>query len=308
LDSVIGQDFESVEIIAVNDGSTDASADVLSAYAKTCSKLKVITQENQGLGGARNTGIRAAQGEYLLFLDSDDLLTPQTALSHLYERASATDADMVCFGMNFVTEDGTVLSVYRAYETGEKMMTPESFLYEFANNSYACNKLYRTTLFQKTGILFPQRAWYEDLATIPKAILHSSKILLTDQVFHNYLQRDNSIMHCSNPDRVIEMIDAVDGVCTYYRDHEAFERYYETLEYMTALHVLVLATNRVAADIPTHPLLKRLRQYCEEMFPTFQKNTLLRTLPFRRKMIYIFSKLKCYRALRFLNKLNGLRK
>ena len=309
LDSVLQQDLESFEVIAVNDGSTDSCADILLEYSKKYDNLKVITQENQGLGGARNTGIQVAEGEYLLFLDSDDTLSTNVALSFLYEKAMTTDADMVCFGMNYTSADGDILSVYKVRETGEVVMSAEQYLLTFANNSYACNKMYRTSLFKKNNIVFPQRAWYEDLATIPKIILQSTKVLLTDQVFYNYLQRSNSIMHSYNLDRNIEMIDAVDGVLSYYRKHRAFDKYYAVLEYLTVLHVLVLATNRVASANPKHPLLKQFREYCIDKFPVYAKNDIIRQqLPFKRKLIYALSKCRFYMGLFWLNKLYGLRK
>ena len=307
LDSALQQEFDSFEVVAVNDGSPDACGDILAEYGQRYPHLKVITQENRGLGGARNTGIAASEGDFLLFLDSDDTLAAG-ALAFLYDQAQRSDADMVCFGMNYVAEDGRILSTYRALDGGVRQLTSQEYLIHFANNSYAWNKFYRASLFKGHDIRFPSRAWYEDLATIPKIVLQSQTIVLTDRVFYNYLQRGDSIMHLSHADRVAEMLDAVEDVLNYYKQNGAFDAYFETLEYLTVLHVLVLATNRVASIDPTHPLLRQFYDYTLSRFPNFRKNAMLKThLPRRRKMIYALPQRKLYRALFWLNKLNNLR-
>ncbi len=307
LDSVLNQNLDSFEIIAVNDGSPDACGDILSEYSKKYSNLKVITQENAGLGGARNTGILSAKGKYLLFLDSDDTLCGG-ALSFLYDTAEKYDGDIVSFGINYITEANDVILTYKATPFGVKCMAPYEYLLEFANNSYACNKLYKAELFKDNNVSFPQRAWYEDLATVPKLILNCKNIVLTDKIFYNYLQRSDSIMHVSNQDRNIEMIDAVDGVINYYKSKNCFEQYFDILEYMAILHLLVLATNRVAGTDPKHVLLKKFHQYTKSNFPNFKKNKNISiSLPVRRKFIYAFSKRKMYRCLYLLNKINNIR-
>ncbi len=96
LDSVLAQTFKDFEIICVNDGSTDGSLDILNAYAQKDARIKVITQENQGLSGARNTGLFHAKGEYIYFLDSDDAIHPQT-LEICHTLAQKENAQLVSF-------------------------------------------------------------------------------------------------------------------------------------------------------------------------------------------------------------------
>ena len=307
LDSVLMQDFDSFEVIAVNDGSTDSSGDILSEYEKSYSNLLIINQENMGLGGARNSGINCATGKYLLFLDSDDTIAGG-ALSYLYKKAEQEDGDIVCFGINYVTEQGDTVLTYKASQSESESIGADEYLEAFANNSYVWNKLYKSELFKNNEIYFPQRAWYEDLATVPKLILHSKKIVLTDKIFYNYLQRSDSIMHVANEDRNIEMIEAVDSVLEYYKKNNSYERFYNTLEYIAVLHILVLATNRVASTNPKHYLLKKFNEYVTLHFPNYRKNsTLGKCLSFRRKLIYFLSKNKLYSCLYLLNKLNKFR-
>ncbi len=97
LDSVVGQSYRNLEIICINDGSPDNSAEILEYYAKKDSRIKIITQKNEGLSGARNTGINAATGDYIIFLDSDDWIDPDT-VENAVSVAEKNGSDVVMWG------------------------------------------------------------------------------------------------------------------------------------------------------------------------------------------------------------------
>ena len=104
LDSVVNQTMEDIEIICVDDGSTDASARLLRSFQDEDMRLRVLLREHCGAGPARNAGIEAAEGRYIKFLDSDDIFAPQ-ALACLYETAEKYAAELVlCSGRNFRTD------------------------------------------------------------------------------------------------------------------------------------------------------------------------------------------------------------
>lgn len=96
LDSCLGQDFEDIEVVCVNDGSTDRSVEILDAYAKFDSRIRIINKENGGLSSARNAGIREACGKYIMFVDSDDWIA-SNAVGILYQNAENNNSDMVIF-------------------------------------------------------------------------------------------------------------------------------------------------------------------------------------------------------------------
>ena len=105
LDSVIAQSFEDIEVICVNDGSTDSSLEILKRYADNDSRIKIISQKNKGAGAARNVGIENAAGEYVYFMDSDDYLN-----SDAFERLNGfldDEPDFVMFKISNFYEDGT---------------------------------------------------------------------------------------------------------------------------------------------------------------------------------------------------------
>ena len=104
LDSLVNQTFEDFEVICVNDGSTDLSLGILEGYALSDSRFKIISQENKGLSGARNTGIQHVQGKYVLFVDSDDWLE-ENALEELYNHVKGFDSDITMFKFRYYNED-----------------------------------------------------------------------------------------------------------------------------------------------------------------------------------------------------------
>ena len=111
LDSVVTQDLDDIEIICINDGSTDGSAGILSEYATQYEKLFILDKENSGLSAARNSGLSVAKGKYILFLDSDDFLADSSAVSRLYDKAEHDSLDQLFF-------DATV--IFESEETKEK--------------------------------------------------------------------------------------------------------------------------------------------------------------------------------------------
>lgn len=307
IDSVLQQNFESFEIIAVNDGSTDNSSEILNRIAEKDGRVKPITQENKGLGGARNTGIEKAEGEYLLFLDSDDTIKNGTLFT-CYEAAKETGADIVCFGMESVREDGSTISFKKIHEGPMKVCYRDEKPLFFADNPFITNKLIKRSLFIDNNIFFPERVWYEDIRTLAKLYLNINKIALLEDCFYNYLIRENSIMHVKNTDRNVEMIYAMEDIIGYYKEKGEYEKRRDELLYTTCLHVMVFATLRVAAIDPKYKLLKEFYDFTETNFPDFKKSTLPKeNFTMRHRVIFEFSKRKMYFALKMLDRLNKLR-
>ena len=307
LDSVLNQGFDGVEIIAVNDGSTDSSGEILKTYAEKYNNIIVINQENGGQGDAKNKGIKNASGDYFLFLDSDDSIKKDT-LKVCYDTATKTDADIVWFGRESISESGNSLG-FKKIHTGEmRLIDKDEMPLLYADDSFITNKLIKKELFLDNNIFYPERAWYEDFRVLAKIFLKAKKIALLEDCFYNYLIRSNSIMHVQNTDRNIEMIYALDDIIDYYKENGEFENHREELSYTASLHIMVFATLRVASIDTHHPLLKKFYDYTEEKFPDFKENPLIKanfTTP--HKVIFELSKRKMYKSLYLLNKMNNLR-
>lgn len=208
LDSLIAQTYKDFEVILVNDGSTDSSPAMCEEYAARDTRFRVLHQENKGLSGARNTGIEAAQGEYLFFLDSDDYL-PLDTLEILHAVAMETGADYVA---------GTSLRKYgdkkeerlriRDEVHGVEVYTGTEKMYYYIKRpkmtSSACGKLYAKELFRE--IQFPVGRLYEDVATTYRLVYAAERIAFTEKSTYVYREREGSIMKRKCTSRDFDLI------------------------------------------------------------------------------------------------------
>lgn len=283
LDSVILPGREDYEILAVDDGSPDGSGAIAEDYARRYPGLvRVIHQENGGLGAARNTGIEAAQGEYLLFLDSDDSLAPG-ALEEMLEELRQ-DCDILIFDYLCVSEAGHTLK----YQTGcarEDRFTLAEYPQLVTELPSACNKLWRRRLFAESGVRFPRRLWFEDLATSPRLYLRARSIRSVRRPWLRYLQRSGSITNAKNPARNAEIIPALDMVLEDYRAQGRFEDFANELELLAIQHQLLASTVRVNLAEPKSPLQGELLADLNRKFPRWRENPYLSQLPAQHRLL-----------------------
>lgn len=304
LESVIRPDLSDYEIIAVNDGSTDNSLAVLeSCREKYPALIRIVSTPNGGLGHARNEGIDAARGEYLMFLDSDDYLS-ENAVSEMLETLSG-GADMYIFDFRSVNESGDELIYYTGYEQegNVTLITHPELLTAMPN---AVNKLCRRTLFTETGIRFPSRIWYEDLCTMPKLYLHTESIVSVHKMWYNYLMRSGSITNSTNERRNLEIITVVDSVCDYYREYDCFETYRTELEFMAFYNQYLTSSTRVALMNAKSPVLDELRENYIRKFPDFEKNAKIKTMPKKWALLSKLIKARQYGAVAAIMKINNI--
>lgn len=175
LDCLIGQTLDEIQIIVVNDGSTDSTAKIIAEYAEKNSNILALTQPNSGVSAARNNGISHAEGKYTLFLDSDDLLSPD-ALEKIYNRFEATDADMaICRILRFGYGG-------EEFNPVAESLSKEDVIDCFDNrllwNFLLGNKCFRTEMIKNCEVRFPPLRYSEDGAFIMQ-IIHSQKPKIT---------------------------------------------------------------------------------------------------------------------------------
>ena len=251
--SVLNQTYTDFELILVDDGATDSSGEICDKLALTDDRIRVIHQQNKGLGGARNTGIEESSTEYLFFLDSDDSIMPDT-LKKLMETASDNKADIVIFGYLSVDEKGNTLNEFSNDLPKDKVMSPDEHPELFLAVPNAWNKLYKRELFTENNIRYPERLWYEDLHTTPKLMLHAKRVTVIGDKFYLYLIRSGSIMNNPNVKRNKEIMDAVSAIDSYFKKNNMREKFSSELEflfmnniYMAAVRVLKVNSGDSAA-------------------------------------------------------------
>ncbi|MCL2356389.1 MAG: glycosyltransferase [Defluviitaleaceae bacterium] len=192
LNSVTSQTYTRLEIILVNDGSTDNSGKICDEYAGIDNRIIVIHQENAGLSAARNSGLEIATGSYITFVDSDDWLSPDCI-----EILARADGDISVCNPVYVWENGKTLS--RKYSRRESLMplvmdsvqALRLLLLQTEFDTSAWAKLYKAKIFQ--DIRFPVGKKYEDMGTIYKLFYASKKIVYCKVNKYYYFQRDDSI-------------------------------------------------------------------------------------------------------------------
>lgn len=194
LNSAILQDLEEIEIICVNDGSTDNSSELLEKYAKRDSRIKIINQNNSGAGIARNNAIKHAQGEYILFLDSDDWIEENTCVL-LYNYAQKLDADLVLFDC-LIHRDQYNKELRFLDETYENTLFDYENIKDKVFNGplgVIWNKFYKTKYLKENNIYFPNHKLFNDVEFHIKTMTLTNKITYIKNLFYHY----NNITHFS---------------------------------------------------------------------------------------------------------------
>jgi len=195
IDSIINQGYQNIEIILVNDGSTDKSAIICDEYALSDNRFKVINKKNEGQAVARNIGILAATGDFIEFVDSDDFLNPESFKT--FDQAIQSHPEVDIFTANYNRIDATKECINSIFLTN----TPLSWYYflklrldldKFEN--VGC-PLYIVNLsfILKHNLFFEKGNPIEDLLWTPQIILHANKILTLDFTHYNYVKREGSV-------------------------------------------------------------------------------------------------------------------
>lgn len=194
VNSVLAQEPDDIEIILVDDGSSDGSSVLCDTFSKKDSRIRVIHRENGGLSAARNTGIAAAQGTWISFVDSDDALAPDTLKGNLDYAEQIPDTDLVEFPVTvrYGSPDSFNFDFEPLDAKGGQVFT-HWIQSQGYNHCFACNKLFRATLFDK--IRFPEGQSFEDAAICPAIIRSCRTVRYSNIGRYLYYESQGSITH-----------------------------------------------------------------------------------------------------------------
>ena len=188
IDSVLAQTCQDFELLLIDDGSPDGCGKICDDYAaKYPGKLRAIHQPNGGAGAARNRGIQLASGEYLLFVDGDDYLSPDflAALSAVIQKAPA---DLILFGAQ-VERDGKKVDELHEAIPAESLLSVKDEPALFFGVMAPWNRAYRRTLFTAHDIDFATKVWYEDIRVVTKLLAVAQTAYRLPGAYYHYLQR-----------------------------------------------------------------------------------------------------------------------
>lgn len=208
INSIIKQSYNNLEILIIDDGSTDSSGKICDEYLKKDFRIKVIHQENQGLSGARNTGLKYSTGDYITFIDSDDFID-KNMIKEMLNNLIETNSDIVVCGTIFCNEEGEYL--YEKVSKDKIIYKNEYQIKELVNGInipvMSWGKLFKKEILN--NFEFPLKKYHEDVFTTYKLLDKANKTNVLDKSYYYYRQVQGSIMNSSFNIKHLDGIEAV---------------------------------------------------------------------------------------------------
>ena len=300
LTSLLNQTLQDIEIIVVNDGSTDNSQKIIDEFQQNFpDKIKAHSKENGGLSDARNFGLEKVRGDFIGFLDSDDFVSA-TMFGEMYDLAQKHSAEMVICNLQKVDEQGQIIEKLTQIPNLPEKIDLEKNFSVFSDISYfACNKLFRKDLFQSKR--FKKGVHFEDIQLIPQILLECKTLAQTQKFHYNYFLRADSISK-THTEKGLDIFWAVEDVelafeNSIYSDKKKELKNFQILEgmYTFLAYLAFVKEEKVYRKMSTELqkfMKKRTISKSEILnYRRFGRNYLL-TLPLRKKIYYLlyFSK------------------
>ena len=215
VDSILGQTYRDIEVLLIDDGSSDRCGEICDEYARIDNRIRVFHTENRGVASARQTGLLEARGEYIGFVDSDDWIEPEMFRTMLSGIENANADIIVCA---FWREHFSSRREHRIRETVYTGKDALRALVEGTISNYLWDKLYHRALLQ--NILFPIGKLYEDIPVMHQIVGKSNRTVLVQQPLYHYRQRPESITKEYSAKNLIDYADAHLSRYFWFREHE----------------------------------------------------------------------------------------
>lgn len=271
LDSLVNQSIDDYEVILINDGSKDSSAEIIESYKKKYPEIiNAVTVENGGQGRARNIGIKMAKGKYLGFADSDDWVSPDM-FKHMYEKAEEENADLTVCDIEECYDDGSSRTINMSrYERLIKIDTA------------VWDKLIRRDLVE--DVYFPEgKVWYEDLSFVIKIALKSKKQARLPESLYFYRVGQESTMNNNNSRKNLDIIKILDDLKVYMLPLG----YKEEFNSLVINHLLLETIKRVDKQNGSDKkeVMRELRAYVRQNIPNLTKCESFKAETLNRRII-----------------------
>lgn len=278
IESILKQTYTNLEIILVDDGSTDNCGKICDEFADKDKRIIVIHKKNGGLSDARNTGINIAKGKYITFIDSDDFIT-ENAIELLYNNIVKYRKEISVGLINtFTNENGIKINkkneIIWVYDREQAM---EQLLYNSIYTSSTAGKLFETKLFK--NIRFPYGKKYEDLATVYKLVFESNGVVISNQIVYNYFTaRQGSIMNEKFSPTRMDALYYTEDILKFIK-----EKIPDIED--AAIIRLVIECRDILVEIPNKEEYKEYEEYAYKYIKKYKLKTIFnKKLPLKRKV------------------------
>lgn len=250
IESLLNQTLIDIEIVIVNDGSTDGTLNKIKSVIKNDNRVKLINKKNQGVVEARKTGFINSTGEYVLFIDGDDWLDIETC-QRCYEKLLEDDYDILYYGYYMAYDNGENIKV----DIKEEVLNDKQFLRELLLvNVKGCmwTKVIRRSYLIDNNIDFPKGIIYgEDLAMSIDIACYKPKVVTINEPFYYYYQRENSITNSKLTNQGFHIINALDYIKECMIKNNLFEEFIEEYNYLVYRNLFYsfITCNNEVSDI-----------------------------------------------------------
>lgn len=271
--SVVNQSYKNIEIIIINDCSTDNVKTIIDKYKKIDKRISNYENEkNMGVGYTRNRGLDLAKGKYIYFLDSDDYIE-EKCLELLYKSISR-NSSFSCMLKGFKEIDGKRTETYRTFEELLLLQSPSVDI-----------RLFNKKVIDMSKVRFSDLKIAEDLEFIFKLLIFNEHVSFVDEALYTYVIHEDSSLR-SNSSNQLDTLLAFDSICEFAKINNKYDLFVKTIEFAAVSHILVGTTSRImnTENYKKEDILKCVN-YVKEKFPNWEMNEYVHK--------YLFNNLRC---------------
>lgn len=292
--SILNQTYKKIEIILIDDGSTDNSYNICSQYSKKYNNIKFYSKKNEGPGPARNLGIRHASGKYIGFVDSGDLIC-KNMYEEMMSIAMDVNADIVQCGFKKIDEKGEELYTVSLVSEQEIIEGHYNSSLEYARwkklDSFLWNKIFKIELFHNVEL--PSLFYGEDQVALVKLFNNSQRVLLMPEIFYHYVQDRNSLYHQDFNLRQLDSIIAGKMMYEYHKNH-----FSELMPYYSARVIQYIIKFYYPLKISNYKnkktILKDMKIDYKKHSHVLNEKNILKNIPKKRRILLKLSRVNLF--------------
>lgn len=287
LESLVNQTYNELEILVINDGSSDETEKIVKEFENKYKNLKLLNKINGGLSSARNYGINFAKGEYITFVDGDDYLDKKT-YEDVMEKLIYEKSEMAIFSYKKIFKNKI-----KKIKLNKKLYS-ENFLRKIFSKSdeasiIVCNKIFKKSIIIQNKIYFENKAYFEDTGFIFRYLYFVKKISIVNEPFYNYIQRKGSITKKLNKIIFSSKKNTLEIIKKFYKERSEYENY-------------KLEIRDMELRMELYILNKALESKQKYKFLLYWKDIIKTKITLKHKIGLILIKLKLYEKIYYINR------